>query len=166
MPLPPHAVAPYLDALHAYAVRDAVRFHVPGHKGGDGADPGLVQAIGDKALEMDIPALVEGIDAGPEPTPFQQAQALAAEAWGAQRTWFITGGATQCNHVACMALAHLGRDVVVQRNCHSSTIFMHAPAVGRILAEAILDGREDEALRVLDSRRFAEGRLLPEPQIV
>ena len=44
--------------------------------------------------------------------------------------------------------------------------FMLAPAVGRILAEAILLGREDEALRVLDSRRFAEARLLPEPQVV
>jgi glycine/D-amino acid oxidase-like deaminating enzyme len=44
--------------------------------------------------------------------------------------------------------------------------FMQAPAVGRILAEAILDGREDEALRVLDPQRFAEGRLVPEPQIV
>jgi sarcosine oxidase subunit beta len=44
--------------------------------------------------------------------------------------------------------------------------FMQAPAVGRILAEAIIDGREDEALRVLDPGRFAEGRLVPEPQIV
>jgi sarcosine oxidase, subunit beta len=44
--------------------------------------------------------------------------------------------------------------------------FMQAPAVGRILAEAILDGREDEALRVLDAARFAEGRLVPEPQVV
>jgi sarcosine oxidase subunit beta len=44
--------------------------------------------------------------------------------------------------------------------------FMQAPAVGRILAEAILDDREDEALRVLDPHRFAEGRLVPEPQIV
>jgi sarcosine oxidase, subunit beta len=44
--------------------------------------------------------------------------------------------------------------------------FMQAPAVGRILAEAILDGREDEALRSLGPQRFAEGRLLPEPQIV
>ena len=44
--------------------------------------------------------------------------------------------------------------------------FMLAPAVGRILAEAIALGREDEALRVLDPRRFAEGRLLPEPQVV
>jgi sarcosine oxidase, subunit beta len=44
--------------------------------------------------------------------------------------------------------------------------FMLAPAVGRILAEAIVLGREDEALKVLDSRRFAEARLLPEPQVV
>jgi arginine decarboxylase len=119
---PNPSTAPYLEALRAYADREAGRFHVPGHKGGPGADPGLIEAIGVRALEMDIPALIEGIDAGPEPTPFAQAQALAAEAWGAERTWFLTGGASQCNHVACMALAHLGRDVVVQRNCHSSTI--------------------------------------------
>jgi arginine/lysine/ornithine decarboxylase len=119
---PEPSTAPYLEALRAYADREAARFHVPGHKGGPGADPGLVEAIGERALEMDIPALIEGIDAGPEPTPYAQAQALAAEAWGAERTWFVTGGASQCNHVACMALAHVGREVVVQRNCHSSTI--------------------------------------------
>ena len=123
MPQPAQSHAPYLDALRAYADRNAGRFHVPGHKGGQGADPGLVEAIGEKALAMDIPALVEGIDAAPpDPTPFQHAQALAAEAWGARRTWFITGGASQCNHVICMALAHLGETVVVQRNCHSSTV--------------------------------------------
>jgi sarcosine oxidase subunit beta len=44
--------------------------------------------------------------------------------------------------------------------------FMHAPAVGRILAEAVLEGRADEALGILDSGRFAEGRLVPEPQVV
>jgi sarcosine oxidase subunit beta len=44
--------------------------------------------------------------------------------------------------------------------------FMLAPAVGRILADAIVDGQEDEALRVLDAARFPEGRLVPEPQVV
>jgi sarcosine oxidase subunit beta len=44
--------------------------------------------------------------------------------------------------------------------------FMHAPAVGRLLAEAIVEGREDEALRLLDPARFDEGRPLPEPQVV
>jgi sarcosine oxidase, subunit beta len=44
--------------------------------------------------------------------------------------------------------------------------FMLAPAVGRIVAEAVLGSREDETLRVLDAGRFAEGRLVPEPQVV
>jgi sarcosine oxidase subunit beta len=44
--------------------------------------------------------------------------------------------------------------------------FMLAPAVGRIVSDAVLEGREDEALRVLDAGRFAEGRLVPEPQVV
>src|SRR5437868_1669721 len=113
---------PYLDALRAYAERDPGRFHVPGHKGGPGADPALVDAIGKRALALDIPALTSGIDVGPEPTPFQRAQELAAEAWGAGRTWFLINGASQGNHAAMLALAHAGEAVVVQRNAHSSTI--------------------------------------------
>ena len=113
---------PYLDALRAYAERDPGRFHVPGHKGGPGADPALVDAIGKRALALDIPALTPGIDVGPEPTPFQRAQELAAEAWGAGRTWFLINGASQGNHAAALTLAHLGEAIVVQRNAHSSTI--------------------------------------------
>ena len=43
--------------------------------------------------------------------------------------------------------------------------FMIAPAVARIIADAI-EGRRDPALDVLDLARFAEGRPVPEPQIV
>src|SRR3954447_6758558 len=120
--LPAQSETPYLDALVAYAGRRPGRLHVPGHKGGPGADPGLRLAIGDRALALDIPALTQGIDVGPEPTPFQLAQRLAADAWGARRTWFLINGASQGNHVAALALAHAGDRVVVQRNAHSSTI--------------------------------------------
>ena len=113
---------PYLDALREYARREPGRFHVPGHKGGAAADPQLVSAFGARALSLDIPALTEGIDAGPEPTPFQAAQELAAEAWGAARTWFLINGASQGNHAACLSLVQGGGSVVVQRNVHSSTI--------------------------------------------
>jgi sarcosine oxidase, subunit beta len=44
--------------------------------------------------------------------------------------------------------------------------FMLAPAVGRILADAIAGDAEDEALAILDPGRFRENRLLPEPQVV
>ena len=114
--------APYLDALVAHGFRGSTRFHVPGHKGGDGADPGLRRAIGDNALLLDIPQDTEGIDLGPSPTPYELAEELAAEAYGARRTWFLTNGATQGNHAVCLALAPLGAPVVVQRNCHASVI--------------------------------------------
>ncbi len=113
---------PYLDALYEYAARNPARLHVPGHKGGPGADAGLLRALGQRALSLDIPALTYGIDLGPRPTPFEQAQRLAADAWGAERSWFLVNGASQGNLAAGMALAHRGHEVVVQRNAHSSTI--------------------------------------------
>ena len=119
---PPQTEAPYLEALRAYAERRPGRLQVPGHKGGQAADPGLVEALGERALALDIPALTPGIDQGPEPTPFGQAQLMAAEAWGARRSWFLVNGASQGNHVALLTLAHKGRELVVQRNAHSSTI--------------------------------------------
>jgi lysine decarboxylase len=126
-----HREAPYLDALNAYVARDPGRFHIPGHKG-TGADPELTAALGEAAILHDVPGGIEGIDVGPEPTPFQRAQTLAADGWGAARSWFLLNGASGGNHSICLALAHAddrthegppdrGR-VVVQRNVHSSTI--------------------------------------------
>jgi arginine decarboxylase len=114
--------APYLDALVAVSFRGSTRFHVPGHKGGPGADPGLRHAIGDDALALDLPQDIEGIDIGPGPTPYQRAEELAAQAYGAGRTWFLTNGATQGNHALCLALAGPRSSVVVQRNSHASLI--------------------------------------------
>ncbi len=113
---------PYVDALLAYSARDPGRFQVPGHKGGPGADPAMRELVGAVGLRNDIPSITEGVDIGPEPTPFQQAQDLAAGAWGAQRSWFLINGASQGNHTICLALAHHGAEVVVQRNVHSSAI--------------------------------------------
>jgi len=114
--------APYLDAVVAYAFRGSGRFHVPGHKGGPGADPGLRFAMGDRALALDLNQDLEGVDVGPSPTPYERAEALAAEAHGVARTWFLTNGATQGNHALCLALAPLGRRVIAQRNSHASIV--------------------------------------------
>jgi len=114
--------APYLDALVAYGFRGPTRFHVPGHKGGVGADPGLRWALGERALLLDVPQDTEGIDVGTEPTPYAQAEELAAAAYGAQQSWFLTNGATQGNHALCLALAPPGSHVVLQRNAHASLI--------------------------------------------
>jgi arginine decarboxylase len=114
--------APYLEAIAAYGFRGSLRFHVPGHKGGEGADPGLRAALGDRALLLDVPQDIEGIDVGPTPTPYERAEQLAADAYGAARAWFLTNGATQGNHALCLALAPPGTRVVLQRNSHASLI--------------------------------------------
>src|SRR6201992_2637139 len=113
---------PYVDALLEYSARETGRFQVPGHKGGIAADPGMVALVGMTGLINDIPSVTEGVDIGPEPTPFQQAQLLAAEAWGARRSWFLVNGASQGNHATSRALGHMGERVVVQRNVPSSVI--------------------------------------------
>ena len=113
--------APYLDAVVAYGTRGPGRFHVPGHKGGQGADPAVRFGLG-RALALDIPQDIWGVDLGVEPTPYDEAERLAAEAHGAARTFFLTNGATQGNHALCLALAPLGAHVVVQRNSHASVV--------------------------------------------
>jgi arginine decarboxylase len=123
----PHAqaaqpTAPYLEAVTAYGFRGSSRFHVPGHKGGAGADPGLRSALGERALLLDVPQDIEGIDVGPAPTPYERAEQLAADAYGAAHAWFLTNGATQGNHALCLALAPPGRRIVLQRNSHASLV--------------------------------------------
>jgi arginine decarboxylase len=122
MASPDQPTAPYLDAVTAYGFRGSTRFHVPGHKAGNGADLGVRTAIGWQTLLLDVPQDIHGIDLGPSPTPFERAEELAAEAYGAARSWFLTNGATQGNHALCLALAPLGAPVVVQRNAHASVI--------------------------------------------
>jgi len=118
----PQPTAPYLEAVSAFGFRGSTRFHVPGHKGGAGADPGLHTALGERALLLDLPLDLEGIDVGPSPTAYERAERLAAEAYGAGRTWFLTNGATQGNHALCLALAAPGERVLLQRNSHASLV--------------------------------------------
>jgi arginine decarboxylase len=122
VPASTQPTAPYLEAVTAYGFRGSTRFHVPGHKGGEGADPGLRTALGERALLLDVPQDIEGIDVGPSPTPYERAEQLAAEAYGAERTWFLTNGASQGNHALCLALAPPGERVILQRNSHASLI--------------------------------------------
>src|SRR5918911_430675 len=108
--------APYLDAVAGYAFRGPARYHVPGHKGGPGADPGVRKTLGVDCLAADVPQDIHGIDLGPSPTPYERAELLAAEAFGAGRTFFLTNGATQGNHTLCLALAPLGTRMAALRD--------------------------------------------------
>src|ERR687889_2233066 len=167
MASPDQPQAPYLNAVVAYGFRGSTRFHVPGHKAGNGADLGVRTAIGWQTLKLDIPQDIHGVDLGESPTPYERAEQLAAEAYGAARSWFLTNGATQGNHALCLALAPLGAPVVAQRNSHASVVdglvlsggipsFVapeYDPELG--ITHAVTPDALDEALRATPSARHA-----------
>src|SRR5436189_6414338 len=62
-----------------------------------------------------------GLDSLPEPTrPIKLAQKLAARAFGAKRTFFVTNGTSTANKVVVQALIQPGDIVLLDRNCHKS----------------------------------------------
>ncbi|MFG2983849.1 aminotransferase class I/II-fold pyridoxal phosphate-dependent enzyme [Streptomyces sp. NPDC048258] len=113
--------APYADALRSHAGRGWLRLNVPGHAADTATTSPLVRAFGADVPLLDFPPLLDGIDLGTD-TPMDEALALAAAAWGARRTWFLTNGASQGNQIASLVAPALGRTLVVQRSVHSSVI--------------------------------------------
>ncbi|WP_309065531.1 aminotransferase class I/II-fold pyridoxal phosphate-dependent enzyme [Microbacterium sp.] len=113
---------PYADALARYAARDTVRLNVPGHAADPEAVPQVAEYFGHDVLLKDVPPLLAGLDKG-EDNPLAVSQRMAAEAFGARRTWFLTNGASQANRIAALALAGFRAQdapVIAQRSAHSS----------------------------------------------
>ena len=112
--------APYAEALERFAASHPLSLMVPGH----GNDPErgaahLAALFGGRVAQLDAPLMLEGIDLGAD-SPLVEAQRLAADAWGARRTWFLTNGASQANRTAAIAVRSLGERVMIQRSSHSS----------------------------------------------
>ena len=113
---------PYADALRKYAHSNVLRLNTPGHQISESAQPALLKYFGKDLLNLDVQPNVDGIDFGIDGGPLNQSLQLAADAWGAHRTWFLTNGASMGNLMACLTLANLGTNLVVQRSVHSSVL--------------------------------------------
>ncbi len=121
-PPPDPTQMPLLTALQAWADRDYAPFHMPGHKRGQGAAPALRALIGDNALRADLPELPELDNLFAPQGVILAAQALAAEAFGADRTWFLANGTTAGVIAAILATCQPGDTIVLPRNVHQSVI--------------------------------------------
>lgn len=111
---------PYVDALRRFAEGSPLSLMVPGHCNDPlGGAAHLSEIFGDKVTRLDAPLMLEGIDLGDD-SPLAHARELAAEVWGARRTWFLTNGASQANRTAAIAVRGLGERVLIQRSMHSS----------------------------------------------
>lgn len=114
--------APYAEALLRHAAQRPVSFMVPGHGAtGDDLAAGQAEFVGERALAVDVTQLLDGIDLGRN-SPRERAHRMAATAWGARRTWFLTNGSSQGNRLATLAVSQLGDGIVIQRSAHSSVV--------------------------------------------
>lgn len=111
--------APLYEALLNYEREKKISFHVPGHK--DGKDFDEEGRVHFSSLLSIDGTEVNGLDDLHHPTGvIKEAQELAAEAFGADWTYFLVGGSTAGNLAAALATLEPGDQVLVQRNSHKS----------------------------------------------
>ncbi len=109
--------APILEALRAYRASGTVPFTTPGHKLGRGADPELADLLGRDLFANDI-----WLNTGHFGEILRDAEDLAADAWGAERTHFLVNGSSSGNVAALLALVRPGDEVIVGRDMHRSML--------------------------------------------
>ncbi|WP_414588849.1 aminotransferase class I/II-fold pyridoxal phosphate-dependent enzyme [Scytonema sp. PCC 10023] len=122
---------PLLDTLKACAERPHAPFYTPGHKRGQGISQSLADFFGKATFRADLPELAELDNLFAPESVIQQAQQLAAEAFGATQTWFLVNGSTCGIEAAILATCGSGDKIILPRNVHSSAI------AGLILSGAI-----------------------------
>ena len=110
---------PLYHTLLRHAQKGALRFHVPGHKGGLFFSPQGLDTYR-SILAIDLTEL-EGLDYlhGPQGV-IKEAQELAALQFGADRTYFLVNGSTVGNLAMILGCVQEGDLVLVQRNSHQS----------------------------------------------
>jgi arginine/lysine/ornithine decarboxylase len=113
---------PLVAQLQLCAHREAASFHTPGHQRGRGASAVLSQLLGPAALRADLPELPELDNLFAPSGAIRQAQELAAQAFGADQTWFLVNGSTAGVIAAILATCGPDDRLIVPRNVHQSAI--------------------------------------------
>jgi arginine/lysine/ornithine decarboxylase len=113
---------PLIDALKACTTRSHAPFYTPGHKHGAGISPLLTDLIGKDVFRADLTELAELDNLFTPQSVILAAQELAAEAFGAEKTWFLVNGSTCGIEAAILATCRMGEKIILPRNVHSSVI--------------------------------------------
>ncbi|WP_173916608.1 aminotransferase class I/II-fold pyridoxal phosphate-dependent enzyme [Halobacillus sp. Marseille-Q1614] len=113
---------PLFTGLKKHAAKNPVQFHIPGHKKGKGMDSEFTKFMGEDALSIDL-INIEPLDDLHHPQGMiQEAQQLAAEAFGADYTFFSVQGTSGAIMTMVMSVCHPGDKIIVPRNVHKSVM--------------------------------------------
>ncbi|WP_461164124.1 aminotransferase class I/II-fold pyridoxal phosphate-dependent enzyme [Arthrobacter sp. R4-81] len=117
---------PFFTALQEYSRRPASVFHaLPISRGGSVGNSPWIRDMADfyglNLLLAETSATSGGLDSLLDPHgSIKKAQELAARAFGAEQTFFVTNGTSTANKIVHQAIVAPGDIVLVDRNCHKS----------------------------------------------
>jgi arginine decarboxylase len=120
------ARTPFYDQLKSYVLMAKDAWHTPGHSSGDSlrGSPWVNdfhEFMGEHVFDADLSVSVPMLDSLMEPKGvIAEAQAIAAKAFGARRTFFATNGTSTANKVIFQTLLAPGEKLLLDRNCHKS----------------------------------------------
>ncbi|MEV0144797.1 MULTISPECIES: aminotransferase class I/II-fold pyridoxal phosphate-dependent enzyme [unclassified Nonomuraea] len=117
-----HSCAPVLEALEAYHRTGQTPFSPPGHKQGRGADPRVVEALGEGVFRSDVLASAGLDDRTSSGGILEKAQELMADAVGADHTFFSTCGSSLSVKAAMLAVAGPHEQLLLGRDAHKSMV--------------------------------------------
>lgn len=112
---------PIYEALQQYKAMRIVPFDVPGHKQGKGNNE-LTDFLGEKCLSVDVNSMKPLDNLCHPVSVIQEAEALAAEAFGSKHAFFMTGGTTSAVQAMVMSACKRGEKIIMPRNVHRSAI--------------------------------------------
>lgn len=111
---------PIVRMVQQHITSRSVSFHVPGHKNGTVFPASLTEWK--KIFPYDLTEIT-GLDDLHEPEEgIAEAEHLAAEVFGAEKTWFLINGSTAGNLAMVMAAFSPGDQVLIQRDAHKSVM--------------------------------------------
>lgn len=112
---------PVFTAMKAYRDKKVIPFDVPGHKHGRGLRE-YAEYFGDAMLELDVNSMKPLDFLGNPISVIKESEDLLAEAFGADRGYFIVNGTSFAVQVMIMTAVGEGDKIILPRNVHKSAI--------------------------------------------
>lgn len=108
---------PFVDHVRSLRERNVSIYVAVGHKLGAAASPEIIELLG-----ADLFASNAWLTGSAHHAPLHDAEVLAADAWGADQSFYLVDGSSSGNHAFFLSTLRPGDDVIVSRDLHWSML--------------------------------------------
>ena len=113
---------PLVDALKNFDKISPAYFCIPSHHRGKGAFSSFTEVFGKTVLKYDLTETPLTDDLHEADGAIKEAESLASELFGSDRTFFLVNGTTCANEAMIISSVCEGEKILVARNCHKSVL--------------------------------------------